>query len=860
MENFKLGALCLAFWFLFPRTSWAEEFLHLPITRTPVITSGFCGYRTASGACHGGIDYDVRDDGDEVVAAAEGVVEAVSDGWSNTRRDNIVSYGNSVRVRHPNGYLTIYGHLKSGSLLVGVGDHVEVGARLGIGDNSGWSTGSHLHFEVRDSSGHKIDPYGDSPAYPNCGANRLWVDCPPTVWVDEDSDGDTWTISEGDCDDGNANVHPGAEERCNGIDDNCANGIDEEPAASTSCEDGMDCTANFCTSDTHVCSQFYVHDRCEDGDPCTTDLCTLVGCRAIPKDDDLDGFVDLACGGDDCDDGNFAVKPGAAESCNHIDDNCDGETDEDWRTGIGSDLGNPCEVGFGVCRRSDVWDCEPAGRGVVCYAEYVSPTGGETCDGLDNDCDDETDEDWPEIGLVCGTPPCEGIYVCASDGLGSSCNAIPGSSELCDGVDNDCDGAADESPEAEFACADGRDCTEDVCLFGLCQNVARDRDHDTHADDLCGGDDCNDLNSAVWSYALAESRFTSSVGVSHSPVIVWTGTELGIAWRDQRDGNPEIYFARADTSLAKIGGDTRVTIASDGSSEPSLVWTGSEYGLAWSDQRSWSTDVFFTRLDATGLEIGDDVPLTDNVLGNSSYSSSIVWTGSEFDVAFVDTRSGPGDIFLARLNSSGTEIGSETPLVTGFGAGWYPNFVWIGTEYGLAWNITAPGAQEVLFAHFTPLGSIVGSVVPIFSFAARSVTAYSNLVWQGREFALVWAADSTGNGEIYFSRVDASGAEIASETQITNNLDDSVMPTIAWRGDEYGLTWEENPSSLGTRIYFVRLDQSGDKLGSEFEISSSQQGGEGVPLVSTSREYFFAWADNRDGDWEIYLGRMGCGW
>lgn len=337
--------LCLALWTLIPRPSRAEGFLYLPITRSVVITASFCGYRTSAGNCHGGTDYDVRDDGDGIIAAAAGIVERVMDNRPNTLGKR-GEYGNYVQILHDNGYRTIYGHLKTGSLLVRVGDHVRIGAPLGVGDNSGWSTGSHLHFEVRDSSGHKVDPYGDSPRYPNCGTNALWVNCPPVSPADVDQDHDGSNLLS-DCDDGNADVHPGATERCNGRDDDCDTILDNWAYL------GAVCTVEL--SPTCVRSGTWV---------CSTDETTIV-CNA-----------DTTVG---------------AERCDSVDNDCDTETDEDWRTGMAGDLGNPCEVGRGECRRSGVFVCTPDGLATACDADYASGTT-EVCDGLDNDCDGYTDD------------------------------------------------------------------------------------------------------------------------------------------------------------------------------------------------------------------------------------------------------------------------------------------------------------------------------------------------------------------------------------------------------------------------------------------------------------------------------------
>lgn len=114
-------------------------------TPSRVVTSNY-GYRASFGRMHKGLDIKVYI-GDTISSAFDGKVRIVN--------YEAKGYGNYVVIRHNNGLETVYGHLSKH--LCKVGDVVRAGQPIGLGGNTGRSTGSHLHFETR-IVGEAINP------------------------------------------------------------------------------------------------------------------------------------------------------------------------------------------------------------------------------------------------------------------------------------------------------------------------------------------------------------------------------------------------------------------------------------------------------------------------------------------------------------------------------------------------------------------------------------------------------------------------------------------------------------------------------------------------------------------------------
>ncbi|MBL7923581.1 MAG: T9SS type A sorting domain-containing protein, partial [Bacteroidia bacterium] len=233
------------------------------------------------------------------------------------------------------------------------------------------------------------------------------------------------SLQNGDCDDLNAAVNPAATEVCNGVDDDCDGTAD----------DGL------------TFLDYYVDG---DGDGFGDGAATS-SCNPIAGSVNVNG---------DCDDLNAAVNPAATEVCNGVDDDCDGTAD-DGLTFLDYYVDGDGD-GFGAGAATS--SCNPIAGSVIVNGDCddlnaaVNPAAAEVCNGVDDDCDGTADDgltfldyyvDGDGDGFGAGTATSSCNPIAGSVTVNGDCDDLnaavnPATAEVCNGVDDDCDGTADD--------------------------------------------------------------------------------------------------------------------------------------------------------------------------------------------------------------------------------------------------------------------------------------------------------------------------------------------------------------------------------------------------------------------------------
>lgn len=408
----------------------------------------------------------------------------------------------------------------------------------------------------------------------------------------------------------------------------------------------------------------------------------------------------------------------------------------------------------------------------------------------------------PKPGFAPGTPGS-----CGDDCDDRSAAAHPLGMEVCDGVDNDCNGTIDDgaaygalTPAVRVSSAAfGRALSGGLAFDGKNYGVTftgHQQIFGSYFEGIARGG----------ATVTPERALTDVNSATYAGTLLYNGKYFERAWADARqDGNYEVYFNRYDSSGEKLGPDLRVTRARDFSLNPAMVWNGSETLLVWDDRRfeRGSNDIraFGQRIAFDGTLIGDNVPLTP--AGTLAENPAIALGQKRVGVVFSSQINA---LTHAKFFTTAADLSDLSPIFDLGGTDVQdPNLVYVAGRFVVAWQQHDPTSYgpSIFGAVVDESGAVLVGERPI-TLGATFARTFS-LVSLGDRVLLVWVDDHDGNYELYQQVLDANLNVLSPRTRLSFTPTDTLSPVAALGpGGDLGVLYDDWASGE-RQSYFLSM-------------------------------------------------------
>lgn len=351
-------------------------------------------------------------------------------------------------------------------------------------------------------------------------------------------------------------------------------------------------------------------------------------------------------------------------------------------------------------------------------------------------------------------------------------------------------------------------------------------------------------------------------------------TALEVVWRG---GNlvlrvPEAVVERAaypavldPTIGAEFGVDDPVYGPPTGNqTRPSVATNGTDYLVAWEDTRPGGPQVFAARvsgagavLDISGLSMGDIGATGDQL------APAVAWGGSSYLVVWAaKTTTGGGVVRGARVSSQGSVLngGSGLQLATNVNPVAAPALAFDGTNYLVAWHayLDASLANEVRATRVTPSGSVLSGAS---GFVVSSGTGHRQLpamAFDGTNFLVAWQDRRSGTSyDVYAARVSKSGTVLdPAGLVVSAAAGDQGPPAVAFDGTNHLVAWSDG-TTTSSDILATRVSPAGAVLDGTSLVIANATGAQTAPAVAfDGTSFVVAWGDKRSGLGDVYAARI----
>jgi len=459
----------------------------------------------------------------------------------------------------------------------------------------------------------------------------------------------------------------------------------------------------------------------------------------------------------------------------------------------------------------------------------------------------DRDGDGFSVGVGCGVQDCNDPDAAIN----------PGAVEVCNGLDDDCNGFVDDSLSCDRTC-DNPEVMPFTQRVSLDNSVSSRRPSlvwvgdgwiaawDQVTDGSCSEGRIQRLDPAgqpVGSPMTFVGGGGEKIQVLHI-ALAWNGTELAIAWQEvpinetcfSIAGQFHDYVQLFDSAFQPLTLRRQLDCGEfDSANPPEIAWGRSRFGLVWPDDA-----LQFSTVDrdgfvavACGQTIGP--PVIESTQGRNP---GIEWNGEYFGIVWEDAEPNTNgfdifqEVYFRRVDENDVSPDIQPMRITyDPDRSEYSSLTWSDGEWGVTWADTRdnPGLNknEIYLARLNPIGTKVDPPGDIRVSCCNTATegdarSFNTVAWTGEEYGIAYLDQNHPTdvtGDLFFQRSDAAGVLLGNPVLVTT---DSKLRAfffdMVWNGESYGIAFDDQPPGLLTRqILFTTVgcnctDADGDQF------------------------------------------------
>ena len=407
--------------------------------------------------------------------------------------------------------------------------------------------------------------------------------------------------------------------------------------------------------------------------------------------------------------------------------------------------------------------------------------------------------------MACTKP--SGYVKSNTDCNDSKLSINPGASEVCDGLDNDCDGQIDD---------------ETVCkIFSI---IWQDNSSGNNEIYLKLSED----EGETWE----TKQLTDNASSSESPSLAVFGSSIYTVFTDNQYGNHEIFSKSTNDGNTWI--TKRLTYNAGDSLNPSIKVDGLNIYVVWQDDTPGNNDIYFTK----SINEGDNwlaiKRLTSNI--GSSESPSIAIDGQNIYVLWEDDTPSSGfpEIYFKKSTNGGDNWTTNRRLTWNAGSSESPSIALDSQNIYIVWQDDTSGNNDIYFRKSINKGYNWLAIKRLTTNTGSSESP--SIAVKDSEIYVVWADDtpSPGNPEIYFKK-STDGGNTWKTKRLTFNSGKSMLPSITLYGSSVYVVWEDDTTAPGFPEIYFRMSNDSGNTWSEIKRLTNNEGASVRPRIAISR-------------------------